>query len=71
MFEDPIWDYTRQQAATVAEYYRRHGPFEPHRLGLEEMEYTTMPGIMEKLAKRFKGTKKAEAVTALKKEDMD
>ncbi|MBY0249340.1 MAG: fructose-1,6-bisphosphatase [Nitrospiraceae bacterium] len=25
------------------------GPFEPHRLPLEEMEYTTMPQIMRKL----------------------
>ena len=32
---------------------RRHGPFEPHRLGPEEMEYTTMPHIMEKLKDRF------------------
>jgi fructose 1,6-bisphosphate aldolase/phosphatase len=33
---------------------RRHGPFEPHRLPLEEMEYTTMPQVMEKLNGRFK-----------------
>ncbi len=71
MFEDTIWDYTRQQAATVAEYFRRHGPFEPHRLGLEEMEYTTMPGIMAKLAKRFKNAKKAEKVATVEKGDMD
>jgi fructose 1,6-bisphosphate aldolase/phosphatase len=24
---------------------RDQGPFEPHRLSLEEMEYTTLPGI--------------------------
>jgi len=27
---------------------RRHGPFEPHRLPMDEMEYTTMPELMEK-----------------------
>jgi fructose 1,6-bisphosphate aldolase/phosphatase len=32
---------------------RRHGPFEPHRLPLDEMEYTTMPGVMKKLSERF------------------
>ena len=29
------------------------GPFEPHRLPLEEMEYTTMPQVMSKLEHRF------------------
>jgi fructose 1,6-bisphosphate aldolase/phosphatase len=29
------------------------GPFEPHRLPLEEMEYTTMPEVAKKLAQRF------------------
>ena len=32
---------------------RRHGPFEPHRLPLEEMEYTTMPLVVKKLDNRF------------------
>ena len=35
------------------DYLRRHGPFEPHRLPLEEMEYTTMPQVMKKLEKRI------------------
>jgi len=30
-----------------------HGPFEPHRLPLEEMEYTTMPEVAKKLDSRF------------------
>ena len=29
------------------------GHSEPHRLPLEEMEYTTMPQVMEKLESRF------------------
>jgi fructose 1,6-bisphosphate aldolase/phosphatase len=37
----------------VADVMRMHGPFEPHRLPLEEMEYTTMPQIMEKLKGRW------------------
>lgn len=53
LFADPIWDYTRNKAAEVAEYMRRHGPFEPHRLSLEDMEYTTMPQIMKRLESRF------------------
>ncbi|MCD6567406.1 MAG: fructose 1,6-bisphosphatase [Dehalococcoidia bacterium] len=53
MFADISFDNARQQANDVADYMRRHGPFEPHRLPLEEMEYTTMPEIAEKLAFRF------------------
>ncbi len=53
MFDDLAFDRARQWANEVAEYLRRHGPFEPHRLPLEEMEYTTMPEVMKKLQPRF------------------
>ena len=53
MFADPSYDRARSIALASADYMRRHGPFEPHRLPLEEMEYTTMPAVMEKLAGRF------------------
>ncbi len=53
MFDDPAFDEARRRAAQVAEYLRRHGPFEPHRLPLEEMEYTTMPDVMKRLAERW------------------
>ena len=53
MFDDPAFDDARRQANQAAEYLRRHGPFEPHRLPLDEMEYTTMPQVMKKLAKRL------------------
>jgi len=53
MFADKSYDNARQTALDVADYLRRHGPFEPHRLGLDEMEYTTMPEVMEKLKDRF------------------
>jgi fructose 1,6-bisphosphate aldolase/phosphatase len=53
MFADKSYDLARQQANEIAEYMRRHGPFEPHRLPLEEMEYTTMPEVSRKLEDRF------------------
>ncbi|MFH1383101.1 MAG: fructose-1,6-bisphosphate aldolase/phosphatase [Chloroflexota bacterium] len=53
MFADISFDLARKQANEMADMMRRHGPFEPHRLPLEEMEYTTMPQVMKKLAKRF------------------
>jgi len=53
MFADKSFDLARQEANEIANYMRRHGPFEPHRLPLEEMEYTTMPQVMKKLEGRF------------------
>ena len=53
MFDDPAFDEARRWANQAGEYMRRHGPFEPHRLPLDEMEYTTMPQVMKKLQKRF------------------
>jgi fructose 1,6-bisphosphate aldolase/phosphatase len=53
MFTDKSFDLARQQANEMADMMRRHGPFEPHRLPLEEMEYTTMPQVVSKLAGRF------------------
>ncbi len=53
MFDDPSFDEARRQANLAGEYLRRHGPFEPHRLPLGEMEYTTMPEMMKRLADRF------------------
>ncbi len=54
LFDDPAFDAARAEAAQVATYLRRHGPFEPHRLGLEDLEYTTMPSLMKKLEPRWK-----------------
>jgi fructose 1,6-bisphosphate aldolase/phosphatase len=53
LFDDPAFDRARSQANEIANYLRYHGPFEPHRLGLEDLEYTTMPHLMKKLEKRF------------------
>mgnify|MGYP001094564931 FL=1 len=54
LFADPAFDRTRETAGMVADYMRLHGPFMPHRLGPEEMEYTTLPEVLKKLKDRFK-----------------
>jgi fructose 1,6-bisphosphate aldolase/phosphatase len=53
MFDDPAFDEARREANRVADVLRMHGPFEPHRLPLEEMEYTTLPHVMKKLEGRW------------------
>jgi fructose 1,6-bisphosphate aldolase/phosphatase len=53
LFADPSFDNARRQASDVFDYLRRMGPFEPHRLPLDEMEYTTMPAVAERLAGRW------------------
>ncbi|MDD2555867.1 MAG: fructose-1,6-bisphosphate aldolase/phosphatase [Syntrophaceticus sp.] len=52
-FGDTAFDEARKQANRVADYMRRMGPFEPNRLPLDEMEYTSMPQVSEKLKDRF------------------
>lgn len=53
MFADPGFDRARATANEIADYLRRHGPFEPHRLPESEMEYTTMPALRERLRDQF------------------
>lgn len=53
LFADPAFDRARQQAGELMDHLRRHGPFEPHRLPLDEMEYTSMPAVAERLADRW------------------
>jgi len=53
MFDDPAFDGARRMAGEAMDYFRRHGPFEPHRLDLEEMEYTTMPDVLKRLTDRW------------------
>jgi len=52
-FADPAFDRAREIAGRVADYMRGLGPFEPHRLHLEDMEYTTLPEVMKELGDRF------------------
>ena len=56
LFDDPAYDHSRRKAQEIADYMRRHGPFEPHRLPLEDMEYTTLPNVLKKLEDRFEST---------------
>lgn len=53
MFDDVAFDRARNLGNAVADYLRRHGPFEPHRLPMDEMEYTTLPEVMERSAERW------------------
>jgi fructose 1,6-bisphosphate aldolase/phosphatase len=62
LFDDVAYDETRRLALQIAEYMRRHGPFMPHRLGPEEMEYTTLPEVLEKLKDRFVKTEEVKVV---------
>ncbi len=55
LFDDVAFDLARNTASLIADYLRRHGPFMPHRIESQEMEYTTLPQILEKLKERFKG----------------
>lgn len=53
MFDDPGFDGARTLCNTIADHLRRHGPFEPHRLPMEDMEYTTLPDVMKKVGERW------------------
>lgn len=53
LFDDVAYDRARQKALEVADYMRAMGPFEPHRLPLDDMEYTTLPQIMKKIEGKF------------------
>ncbi|MEO0118329.1 MAG: fructose 1,6-bisphosphatase, partial [candidate division WOR-3 bacterium] len=54
LFDDPAFDYARKEANRIANFMRAHGPFEPHRLPLEEMEYTTLPEVLKKISEKRK-----------------
>ena len=53
MFDDPAFDGARRTAVDVVDYLRRMGPFEPHRLPEEDMEYTSLPRVLEKFKGQF------------------
>lgn len=53
MFDDPSYDYARDESNRVANYLRRLGPFEPSRLSMDSMAYTTLPQIIDPLDDRF------------------
>lgn len=53
LFADPSYDEARRKANMIADILRRHGSFEPHRLPLDEMEYTALPAIQKTVAERW------------------
>lgn len=53
LFDDVAFEEARRLALIVTDYIRRHGPIMPHRLGPEEMEYTTLPEVLQRLSGRF------------------
>jgi fructose 1,6-bisphosphate aldolase/phosphatase len=58
MLGDISFDRARHIANKIADFMRQHGPFEPHRLSLDSMEYTTLPQVLEKLKNKLKSEKK-------------
>lgn len=60
MFDDTAFDGARQKAVEITDYLRRMGPFEPHRLPEDEMEYTTLPRVLEKFKSRFTDIESAQ-----------
>lgn len=53
LLADRSFDRARATANEVMDYLRRHGPFEPHRLPLDDLEYTTMRDLEHRLADRW------------------
>lgn len=53
LFQDISFDNSRKMANDISDYMRRHGPFEPHRLSEEELEYSTLPDIIKRMGSRF------------------
>jgi fructose 1,6-bisphosphate aldolase/phosphatase len=53
LFDDVAFDISRQRGMEMADYLRRHGPFQPHRLSDDQMEYTTLPKVLSHCESRF------------------
>ena len=53
LFDDPGFDVARQECNQIANYLRRLGPFEPARLPMDVMAYTTLPHVLDPLEERF------------------
>jgi len=53
LFDDPAFSIARREAIQNGCTLRRMGEFEPARLSAEEMEYTTIQQVLQKMEKRF------------------
>lgn len=69
LFDDPSFDEARKRANDIANYIRKHGPFEPHRLSLSDMEYTTLPEVLKLIFEeiKFEIPRKTELEEKIKK----
>ena len=59
LFDDPAFSVARHEAVHNGNVLRRMGEFEPARLSAEDMEYTTIQQVLQKLEKRFKSLEKS------------
>ncbi len=57
LFDDPAFALARRESMQNACMLRRMGEFEPARLSSEEMEYTTIQQVLDRLGERFKPIK--------------
>ncbi|MQC82897.1 MAG: fructose 1,6-bisphosphatase [Chloroflexi bacterium] len=53
LFADPSFDRAREEANRLADVLRRHGPFEPHRLPLDEEEQAELPAATARTESRW------------------
>ena len=53
LFDDPAFSIARHEAIQNGCTLRRMGEFEPARLSAEDMEYTTIQQVLQKMEKRF------------------
>ncbi len=73
LFDDVAFDGARKTALEMTDHLRRMGPFEPHRLPESDMEYTTLPKVLNSLADKFSPIENHEKKHKLKESvrDMD
>jgi len=60
MLADISFDRARQKSNEIADFLRQHGPFEPHRLSPDSMEYTTLPDVLKKVESKLKDENKSK-----------
>ena len=53
LFADPSFDRAREEANHLSDVLRRHGPFEPHRLPLDEDELLELPAATARTTSRW------------------
>ncbi len=64
MLADISFDLARTKANEIADFLRLHGPFEPHRLSGDALEYTTLPEVLSGLKDDFEDMKEEKYVKA-------